>query len=435
MPMSDIATLYFLVALSFFGIVAVPVYHYVRKGRRDLFEPVYLATLAFFMLFWVRSVYVLIWGSTYLGERPFASDIVESWNVAWLYLLLACGAFYVGYYSNLGLAVAKIFAPLPAKWHGRRAGWVIVIILAVGLGAFYLLVGRYGGFENFLDRRRSPEVLGLGEVDQLRYCICLSMQAAYAVMLSRRKGLGLFILLLLITLGSSLASGSRITLLFPLLGLLMIHHYLKKPLKFRHLVGLVLLFALILSPIMIVLRESPSSARTSFWEQLRNQEAVSGFLERFSGMDGLVYIIRDTPKVMDYQYGKTFAFALVAWIPRRFWKDKPLDFVHVFTPLYLGRWFRPESTAFGPTILGEAYVNFHVAGILLVAGVGGIFLRALYHYLIKRSPGISGVFVYSAILPFIIICLESQCVGLLTPAWIFLLTCGSSLFASAKRLQ
>jgi oligosaccharide repeat unit polymerase len=435
MRMSDIATLYFLVALSFFGIVAVPVFHYVRKGRRDLFEPMYLATLAFFMLFWVRSVYVLIWGSTYLGERPFAPDIVESWNVAWLYLLLACAVFDVGYYSNLGLAVAKLFAPLPAKWQVGRAYWVILMVLGVGLGALYLLVGRYGGLENFLDRRRFPPLLGVGELDQLSYCICLSTQAAYAVVLSRRKGLGLFILLLLISLGSSLALGSRSSSVFAVLGLLIIHHYLKKPLKFRHLLALVLFFALILSPIQLVLRESRSSARTSLWEQLRNQEPVSGFVERFSGIDGLVYIIRDTPKVMGYQYGKTFALALVAWVPRRFWKDKPLDFVHVFTPVYLGRWFAPETTGFGPTILGEAYVNLHVAGILLVAGVGGIFLRAQYQYLIKRSPGVSGVFVYSATLPFVIMCLESQSTALLTPAWIFLLTCGSSLFASVKRLQ
>jgi hypothetical protein len=45
--MSELSVLDFLLLVSFFSIVAVPLYQYVKRGGPDLFEPVYLATFLF----------------------------------------------------------------------------------------------------------------------------------------------------------------------------------------------------------------------------------------------------------------------------------------------------------------------------------------------------------------------------------------------------
>ncbi len=434
--MSDISLLYFLLVLSFFGIVSVPVFQYVKRKRRDIFEPIYLATFVFFMMFWVRSVYVLIWGSPLLGESPFAPDIIKFWNIAWLCLLLACAVFFVAYYSKVGVAVANAFPPLPPHWNVGHAYSVILVLLGVGLGAFSWLVVGYGGIQNFLSRRHEAiATLGIADAELLSYCVALSMQAAYVVLVAHRRGLLLFIFLSLSALGLAVAKGTRMEFFFSLLGILMIRHYLKKRLMFRHLLAGLLLMAFLVSPVFVAVRETRDLSEFSFLGEVDYPGGALAFIERFAGMESLIYIIRDTPEVMEYQLGKTYLVAFVAWIPRRLWNDKPWGFVHVFTPLYLGHVFAPGTTGYAPTIFGEAYVNFHVGGIVLVAALGGIFLRAFHRYLIERNHGLSGIFVYSATLPFLILLLESHIVALLTPAWIFFLTAVSSSLVSGKKLQ
>jgi len=436
--MSDIAVLYFLLVLLFVAIVWVPVFQYTRRRRRDSFEPVYLVAATFFVLFWVRSVYILIWGSVYLGERPFAPDIIESWNLVLLYATLACGVFYPAYYSRFGVALAHAVAPLPARWHISRVHWVIAVLFGAGLASAYALVSRYGSFQSFLDRRLALTPLqGVGDLELLTYCAALATQAAFALLLRRRKGLVLFGFLFVATVGLEFAQGSRLVLASTLVSLLLIYHYLRKPLRVRHILGLGLLVALVLSPLMILSREGGKReiSAESISEALAPEGGPVSFLERLSGIDGLVYIVRDTPTLMDYQYGKSYLFALVAWVPRRYWADKPQDFVHVFTDTYFSRWFYPGTAGFAPTLFGEAYVNFHVGGILSVAALGGLFWRAFYEYLIRRSAGVSGVFVYASALPFLLVTMEAQSVALLAPAWICFLTSLGSVLISESTLQ
>jgi len=436
--MSDIAVLYFLLLLLFVAIVWVPVFHYTRRRRRDLCEPVYLATAIFFIMFWVRSVYILIWGSLYLGERPFAPDIIESWNLVLLYSILACAVFYSTYYSKFGVALAHAVAPLPARWPIPRVYWLITILFGAGLASAYALVGQYGSLANFLDRRRAPNPLqGVGDLELLAYSMALSMEAAYVLLACRRKGVVLFASLFVIAVGFQFLQGQRLIVASTLLSLLVIYHYLRKPLRPRYLLGLGLLVALVVSPVMVLFREGSKQEVSvqSVSEALAPEGGPVSFLERLDGIDGFVFIVRDTPALMDYQYGKSYMYALIAWFPRRYWRDKPKDFEIVFTDTYFAGWFEPGVTGFSPTLLGEGYINFHVAGLLLVAGLGGLFWRAFYEYSIRRSAGMSGVFVYASALPFVLVSVEGRAVSLLTPAWIILLTSLSSVLMSKRELR
>jgi oligosaccharide repeat unit polymerase len=214
--------------------------------------------------------------------------------------------------------------------------------------------------------------------------------------------------------------------------LLLIDHYLRKPKKLRHLVVLGLITALLISPLVIVFRQGMTLNEVSSSDAVVGRGGLPSFMERFAGMESLLLIIRDTPRVMDYQYGKTIAFIFIAWVPRYLWENKPPSFTQLYSVLYLGDIFEPGTVGYAPTIFGEVYINFHVAGIIAIAAVGGMLLRAFYEYLIASKRTASGVFIYSAALPFLMMGLESHFAAFLTPAFILVLTWTGSRWASAQ---
>jgi oligosaccharide repeat unit polymerase len=423
--MDSIVLLYVLLALSLVLLTVVPIFQYVRRGRRDIFEPVYVGTLVFFLMFWFRSIDLLWEGSYLFGDPPFTPDIRRAWNIAWIYLILAAGVFFAAYYSKFGKTLAGKLSPLPAGWKDRAARRMIYLLFFGGLYAYCVLVSRYGSLASFLARRQDAEpTLGIGvaDVETLRYSVVLAVLAAFAGALCAKKYLRIFLPLFIVAMVLGVGAGGRTDLIFPLFSLLMIDHYLRKPKKLRHLVALGLTAAMVISPLVIVFRDGlhPSEAWTS--QEVAGHGGVSAFLERLGGIEALAVIIRDTPAMMDYQYGKTMAYIFVAWVPRYFWEDKPPSFPQIFPAVYLRDFFDPGTVGFAPTIFGEAYVNFHFPGILMVALVAGWLLRAFYEHLIGRNRTVSGVFIYSATLPFLMLDMESHFAALILPSWILFLT-------------
>jgi len=437
--MSEPSLLYFLLVVSFFAIVTVPVYQYVKKKRRDLFEPIYVAAFVFLMMFWFRSIYVLGGGSDLMGERPFRPDILGAWNLSWLYLLLAIALFYGFYYSRVGVAVAHAFAPLPGQWAVGRAYAAIWILLAVGLAALLILTQQLGSLASFLFRKSEVfSTLGTGPLVLLAQCAALSLQVAYAVLLKRRSP-GAWLVFLLIALPAvtaQAAQGMKGAFLFMFFSLLILRHYIVRPLRLRSVLLFVAVGILVVFPAFTALRQASDvdSYQQQWTYYSEPTRALDIAVQRFSGIEGLVFIVGHTPQVMNYQFGRTYLNVLVSWVPRQIWPEKPvLGFGQIFTPIYLGHVFRPGGTTYAPTIFGEAYVNFHVAGIILVAILGGIFLRAFYEYLIIRSRNLSGAVVYANSLPYVLVGLEAHSVAWLTTGWIFLVSVGLSLFVATRR--
>ena len=55
------------------------------------------------------------------------------------------------------------------------------------------------------------------------------------------------------------------------------------------------------------------------------------------------------------------------------------------------------GTAAAPTLLGEAYLNWHIGGMVVLALLCGVFVRSSYAYLIEQQFGQPAVFLYSAL--------------------------------------
>lgn len=102
--------------------------------------------------------------------------------------------------------------------------------------------------------------------------------------------------------------------------------------------------------------------------------------ERISWLPSVTRILSSVPDVIPYWYGKSLWPALLWFVPRVWWKDKPL--------LSIGSWYAqtilgwdPESNSEAAiTIWGDAYLNFGLLGIIVMS----IFMGAIYGYMYLR---------------------------------------------------
>jgi hypothetical protein len=409
--MSEI--LYVLLVILF-GVCSIPLLHFNTK--RDLFEPIYWTSAYFLVIFGVRSIYAMSFGTPFLGDPPFSTKTINAWTNALFYIIISFLFFLVGYYSKFGVAVAKIFPPLPQHWSYIKIIFFTPLFLGIGFVPIVIFIQRWG-LNVFLTQKQLTLTQGGTTylyllVDFIKFVLFIS----YIAVLVHRKMRAMTVISLVVVFLVGFAIGTKGYVLFSFLSIFIIYQYFSGQVRLKHLTVIVLLTILVF-PLFNVYRHTSDLSQVlpaTIDILTRPDILLHHLLSRFHDMDSLIFIIRDTPGTMDFQMGKTIAPLFVAWIPRMIWPDKPIiSFAKIFGETYYAPWFAGTGIAPSPTIIGEAYLNFHVAGMFGIALISGILLRTLYHYLICRSLGLSGVFVYVTIFPFLITFWESDIAGLL----------------------
>jgi hypothetical protein len=372
--------------------------------HRDRFEISDWASAYFLFLFAGRTLYLLAYGSPFLGSPPFAAHTVDAWSTALWYLILAYLLFVVGYQTPFGKAIAETLPSLPPSWSLRRSRWLLIGCLVVASISVALLVRRAGGWSAYVGDKQSSLTMGgityltMG-TEMLRYA--LTIGAVWSMGYRRIRCLT-WGLLLPAALAVGALSGSKSQFLTPVLTLVMVYHYLVKPMRLRHLAGFGL-FVVLVFPFFNAFRHAgPSGLAGVFSEAARVLGDPSALLRsvvsRFHDMDAVITVVRDTPQVMDFQYGRTFLPAVTAWIPRSIWPDKPVvSFGKVFAETYFAAVYAGTGSAASVTVLGEGYVNFHVAGMLWTALGIGVVMRLIYEYTMRRVGGMTGLFLYTTL--------------------------------------
>lgn len=420
-------------------VCLLPLFVFLRARRVDKFEPIYWASAYFFLLFVLRPLYDLALGSEFLGELPFDRATARAFNLGLLYAFLSFCLFLVGYYANLGVRLANRLPSLPTAWDGGRVAIAWLFLLGLGSISYFVLVRSFGGWDYYVCHKQ--ETLTAPGQGYLLLGISL-ISIAFAMKLtqsleSKNRGYVAYGLLLPVLLAIGFFSGSKGIFLMPILVAIVATHYLKGSVHLRHILGLAL-FVFLLFPIFNTYRNY--SCVTDPIEQLQaTQETHVGSgvqvapkalvvpkvdvgpkalirhaMSRFYGIDSLAIIVRDTPDVMDFQYGKTIVPLFVAWVPRQIWEDKPtVSFGKVFAEKYLGKFFSGTGTSASPTLLGEAYLNWHLPGMLLVAWLSGIAIRLAYTWLIQRNCGGPAIFIYSQFFLYFVLFWEASIAGLL----------------------
>ncbi|MBA2503860.1 MAG: hypothetical protein H0V27_13365 [Pyrinomonadaceae bacterium] len=133
-------------------------------------------------------------------------------------------------------------------------------------------------------------------------------------------------------------------------------------------------------------------------------ESTAGAASRTDLIHQLAYIYMTTPSVVPYEYGGTYSYFVVAWVPRFVWPDKPTAGLAnrnfavnygITTPEVA------ESTTFGMSLIGEGFINFGIVGVVLVMAVQGAALSLLEHIFGSYKSGAGGQAVFLAFYVFL----------------------------------
>jgi len=146
------------------------------------------------------------------------------------------------------------------------------------------------------------------------------------------------------------------------------------------------------------------SAAVEYWQDTFSgsrdlTEATSSATTRADFIHQVAHIYSMTPSVVPYQYGKTYSFFAVSFIPRILWPDKPMaGSANGFYAVTYGVSTEEGSrtTTFGVSILGEAFINFGWFGVIFVMLLQGIIIGALYHSFGSQDAGPGGQAVFLA---------------------------------------
>jgi len=113
-------------------------------------------------------------------------------------------------------------------------------------------------------------------------------------------------------------------------------------------------------------------------------------MNRMAGFDSLALVLKYTPDVMPYQYGKTIIVAPLLLIPTFLWPGKYQFLESVASGVRFGQeYYGIENSVSGVSItqIGELYLNFHIFGIIIGMFLMGVLYRFIYMWWTReRDP-------------------------------------------------
>ena len=365
-------------------------------------------------LFHPYSYFIIVHGLFYYG-MPVAVVILNPTNPYVLLMplenlaiviILVTGAFIsygVGYRSSIGRQMARMVPLFCFKKRVSREWFIVSALVLYSVGWLARIVAWRLGFHHM-----NPN---LGEftmvVSSVLSPLSMFSTLSFVVLLwdhfshAKRNHLlfpfsWLVIILILLEVGAGLIQGSRSRMIFPLVFVAVVYNYTVRRLSVRHLLLGAIILVGVLAPAATVYRSiyfdtldgggaSVAGASESFERfsesapelQIVDEiEIVLGHLT--SHLEGALVIYDKVPSEEAYAMGSTFIpSALLNFVPRIVWADKPIimpgrQFAEMFWGRNIGEVYAVNMDI---GLVGEAYYNFGLLGVLLIPAVFGIVLR------------------------------------------------------------
>ena len=394
-------------ALAVVAAALLPIARDWRRGQLDLLN-LRNAFLGYYVMqFGVWALWILA-----TGDTKFIANL-DRWQMplqrALLCALLGVAAFHLGYSRRLGEKLAAYLPHFPGRWREPRLWLLILILVPLALWSFHIIVVGAGSLGDFVAELTANRTHGIREKG---YYLLLAwfgptvlLLATYAEALETRskKRYALAGALALLAGGIGFALGYRAFVIFPLLQLACVHHYLRSRIRLRPRYLLALLAVAMVLSVYSVYREVPLERlharevvadlqEAEFW-----RESSVAFLRRFSGIETLALVVERTET---HPFGVPSAVTLLTFpIPRALWKEKvtPIGLTYARSFLY----DVADAEGASPTLPGELYWNFGLAGVLGGLFFIGVFCKTAYSYLLRRRDK-SAVLLYSVALVYVV---------------------------------
>ena len=377
------------------------------RHRLDIMSPPVLFGGMYLLFFGLTAIDVaLVQDPTIYRLRYSFLHFQELSASALSYVWFGYLVFVLGYYLPIGRAVAQVIPGRDSCISPERASIVTMVLFGATFLTLAWFVRRFG-----IGRRQGVEdptvdVLFLSVVGELSF-IFFAL-GVWRFMLSRRPGthemsigdvLFVWCVMFPLQVAFSVWSGGRSTLLIVFLIILLGYHYGYRRIRMRTLGLGVLLFAVLMGPSIVFLRDDRDVKDII---EIASPAFVWGsVMARNSSLEGFTVTFEDLENAPEPE--DSLWLLLGSVIPRVLWSDKPVSlWMQEFSA-----WSGGSSEAsFLPSLPGEFLLRFGYVGGLIAIMLLGVFWRVAFSvfigfgerpfawgfvYLILLSQGLSTV--------------------------------------------
>lgn len=394
----------------------------------------------------VRGIALLVpEDSPYLAAIQDPRSATFQGLMGWMFFLSAIGlaALHLGYESAAGVwAGERLGRWLGRKiWRPARTSTVTAAFLAVGFVGATLYARSFGGFRAAATQDlvfvATEGTLGnfwklvLMEFAVVGFHVLLLGELLRG---GRKMRWGRVVPVGALVTSLYLVTSSKFLLLRILLPPMLFFHLLRRRISIAHLAVFFAVFGA-LFPVFYAHRLLGSGDWGAILSQVRDVPHDSWFdaiplLGRAYDADSFVRVLHDTGRTVPFRFGGSFLDIFIFFIPRALWPAKPPSYGLEFADQYFGDVNLGGLSFVSPSLPGELYLNFHVAGILAGMFALGVLFRATWRAAV--TGGVPGALLYGYFYLFAIHLVEgsiaSQVEMLLmsvAPAWLALRALGA----------
>lgn len=392
-----------------------------RRGIFDLFNLKNAFLGSFVMQNGVWMIYILITDRVAYPITDLRASN-DTFTLALIYAILGVLAFHCGYYVKRQPKVAPKLPRFSENWNQWMVTLICVGMPVLGVLAFLFLMYAAGGVNEYVADWGLNRQTGL-EGKWYVVVVATTLQTtplllAFVSALRRRSKfyLGLTLVILATITVTGLLIGFRSMVVMPILQMVVVYHYLRNPITLKPRVILAGLAVLVGLSIYAGARDMHTTTLESrlyvaadltkdkrFW-----QDVLHWNLRRFQGIETLVVVMEDLERTGDFKWGRDFVVDVAtAPVPRRWWPDKPTSFSLRFAAEHFGMLAPRDTGGYSPGWLGEAYMNFHVGGIIFLSFLLGLFIKVVHAYVKENRRNPSVVLLYSYLFIFVLWIVEA----------------------------
>lgn len=377
--------IYCSVAVVMFMIPAV--IGLARRPRFDVFEPINIVAFSILFGTTMRAFYVL-----FLPERSQARFLMMEQtfgeiNEHVLLVLLGVALFCAGYLIRIPRAKLERW-PVIGNYEISRSKLLIATTLAllitfVGIVAFFVDFRIPISWNLLFESQKRIAFYATAEGDTVysggwettiaqtaQYPFLIYCTAMFAKKIPATPiRIALATILFFITSFVPYLASTRTSIILLLFSVCVVGYYYRRlPLRTA-----VLSFAAVIFVVagMGTIRSAGRTADTS----VLDWTVGSG-----NGFDTIraTAVIDRVPRVHDHLYGSSYLAIPFFWVPRAVWPAKPEVGLGAWTKRVLFHQRFVYNAGWPPSVVGEAWINFGLFGILLVLPLTGVFFRHIY---------------------------------------------------------
>jgi len=171
-----------------------------------------------------------------------------------------------------------------------------------------------------------------------------------------------------------------VDVVFLLLSLVVIRHYSYKKIKLNFLLIFIFISFTIISILGSIEKNKDEKATINFNSNSIVKNII--YAPHFLGVGKTSVIIAGIPNKEDFQLGKSYLSIIFAPIPRPLWPDKPVIRIGRFVGQNL--YEKGNFTGVPPGIIGESYLNFGWAGVLIIPFFLGFLIKKIYNRSVNK---------------------------------------------------